>query len=66
MNTQIGFITKVIVLSAAISLLIKFAGPFFPITGSNLTALTIVLLPSVILAAIFAIAMAKRHSFTEE
>jgi hypothetical protein len=54
MNTQTGFITKVILLSAAVSLLIKFAGPFFPITETNLTALTLVLLPSAILGVIFA------------
>ncbi|MGB3534690.1 MAG: hypothetical protein WBA13_14390 [Microcoleaceae cyanobacterium] len=52
MNTKFAFIAKVILLSAVGAVLIKFAGPSLPVAGNSLTALTIVLLPSIILATL--------------
>jgi hypothetical protein len=52
MDTKLGFVTKVMVFSAVGALLIKFAGPLLPVTGTSIVALGIVLSPSLILAGI--------------
>ncbi|MGJ5673546.1 MAG: hypothetical protein ACR9NN_08055 [Nostochopsis sp.] len=50
MKNQLGFVLKVFLLSAVISLWIKYAGPFLFIPGTSINALIIVLLPTVIMA----------------
>ncbi|MDJ0689994.1 MAG: hypothetical protein QNJ41_15950 [Xenococcaceae cyanobacterium MO_188.B32] len=52
MNTQAGFILKVVFLSAILSFLIKYGGKFIPITSTTLDALILVLLPTLILSLI--------------
>ena len=52
MNNQAGFILKVIFLSAILSFLIKYGGKFVPINSSNLDALILVVLPTLILSVI--------------
>ncbi len=49
MNTNLGFLLKVLLLSALGAVLIKFLGPLLSISGSNAIALTIVLSPTLIL-----------------
>ncbi len=50
MKNQLGLVLKVFLLSAVISLLIKYAGPFLFIPATSINALIIVLLPTVIMA----------------
>ncbi len=50
MKNQLGFVLKVFLLSAVISLLIKYAGPFLFIPATSINALIIVLLPTVMMA----------------
>ena len=52
MNSKIGFIVKIAIASLLLSLLIKYGGQTLPIIPTNTIALTIVLLPSIILAII--------------
>lgn len=52
MENQIGFLLKVLVLSAVISVLIKYGGPVLNINGTSLVALILVLLPTVVLAIV--------------
>ena len=47
MNTQIGFILKILLLSTALSFLIKYGGQLIPIPQTNTVAIAIVLFPSV-------------------
>jgi hypothetical protein len=46
MNTQIGFILKVLILSIVLSLAIKYAAPSLAIPTTNLNALIGILLPT--------------------
>lgn len=55
MNSQAGFIGKILLLSLAIALLIKGLDGWINPEGNSLAALIIVLAPSVILAIIFAV-----------
>ncbi|NWF61115.1 MAG: hypothetical protein HXY43_18110 [Fischerella sp.] len=50
MESQIGFVLKVFLLSAVISVLIKYAGIFLPIPATATNALILVLLPTVLMA----------------
>ncbi|KOP27187.1 hypothetical protein AMR41_07545 [Hapalosiphon sp. MRB220] len=50
MKNQLGLVLKVFLLSAVISLLIKYVGPFLFIPATSINALIIVLLPTVIMA----------------
>lgn len=50
MENQMGFILKLLLLSALLSLLIKYAAPSLTIPATASNALIIVLLPPVILA----------------
>lgn len=59
MNSNIGFILKIAIASFLLSALIKYGGQFLPLTSSNTIALIIVLLPSIILALIFALKYQK-------
>lgn len=52
MNNIIGFILKIAIASLVLSLIIKYGGQTLPIFPTNAIALTIVLLPSVVLAII--------------
>jgi hypothetical protein len=50
MENQLGFVLKVFLLSAVISVLIKYAGPYLPIAPTGKNALIIVLLPTIWMA----------------
>ncbi|MCX7593226.1 MAG: hypothetical protein N2235_05600 [Fischerella sp.] len=50
MESQIRFLLKVFLLSAAISVLIKYAGYFFCIPATTMNALILVFLPTVLMA----------------
>lgn len=52
MNTQAGFILKVVFLSAILSFLIKYGGKFIPITDRTFDALLLVLLPTLCMSLI--------------
>ncbi len=52
MNTQVGFILKIVLLSAILSFFIKDGGKFIPLTQTNLNAIIIVLLPTIILSLV--------------
>lgn len=51
---QIGFVAKVIGVSAAIAIALKTLAPRLPIPATSAVGLTIVLLPSILLGAILA------------
>ncbi|MBD2182427.1 MULTISPECIES: hypothetical protein [Oscillatoriales] len=48
MESQAGFIFKVLIFSTALSVLIKYGGPVLNVTANQSLALTLVLLPSAI------------------
>ncbi len=50
MNTQAGFIGKILFFSTIISISIKYGGQLIPLAPTNSIALTIVLLPSLVVA----------------
>ena len=52
MNTQTGFVIKVILLSTALSFLIKYGGRYVPIQSTNAIAAIIVISPSLIIGFI--------------
>ncbi|RUS99573.1 hypothetical protein [Trichormus variabilis] len=52
MKNQLGFLLKLLLLSALISLLIKYAAPTFLIPETSTNALILVLLPTVIMITI--------------
>ncbi|MBE9191832.1 hypothetical protein IQ230_16035 [Gloeocapsopsis crepidinum LEGE 06123] len=47
---QTGFIFKVLLLSTVMSVLIKYGGAYLPILPTTITALIVVLLPSIVMA----------------
>ena len=49
MNNKIIFILKVLILSAGLSLLIKYGGPYLSISSTATNALIAVLIPPIIL-----------------
>jgi hypothetical protein len=53
MNSQVGFIGKILLLSLAIALLIKGLDGWIDPQGNSLVALIIVLAPSLTIATIF-------------
>lgn len=55
MNNQVGFVTKVFLISLAIAILIKVAALGVSPVSNNLMVLATVLLPSLIITLIFAI-----------
>lgn len=55
MNDQVGFVIKVFLISLAIALLIKVAAFWVSPTSNNIMVLAIVLLPSLVIAIMFAI-----------
>ncbi|MEH1796276.1 MULTISPECIES: hypothetical protein [unclassified Nostoc] len=50
MENQLGLVLKLLLLSALLSLLIKYAGPNLSIPATATNALTIILLPIAIIA----------------
>ena len=52
MNTQAGFVFKILLLSTALSLSIKYGGRYLGLQPTVTTALAIVLLPSLIVGLI--------------
>ncbi|MEL6910536.1 MAG: hypothetical protein AAFR62_06285 [Cyanobacteria bacterium J06629_2] len=52
MNHQIKFIAKILLLSTGLSLLIKYGGKYLPLQPTNVTALAIVLMPSLIIGLV--------------
>jgi hypothetical protein len=54
MDTQFGFVVKVLLLSTAISIAIKYSDRFLAIKPTTTITLVIVLLPSSILAVLLA------------
>jgi len=52
MKNQFIFVLKVLLLSAVISVLIKYVAPSFPIPETATNALIIILLPNVIMATL--------------
>lgn len=52
MDTQAGFILKVLLWSAGLSFLIKYGGRYLPIQPTNTIALIIVILPSLVIGLI--------------
>jgi len=53
MNNQVGFVTKVFLISLAIAILIKVAALGVSPVSNNLMVLAIVFLPSLVIAIIF-------------
>lgn len=49
-GTQANFILKVLILSAGISALIKYGGPYLPVDATSINVLIAVLTPTLILA----------------
>jgi hypothetical protein len=52
MSSQAGLIIKILLLSIALSLLIKYGGRYLSLEATTTTALTVVLLPSMIIGLI--------------
>ncbi|MCC0179050.1 hypothetical protein I4641_18945 [Waterburya agarophytonicola K14] len=52
MNSQTGFIIKILLFSTALSVLIKYGGRYLPIQPTNAIATIIVILPSLIIGLI--------------
>lgn len=50
MGTQANFVLKVLILSAGVSVLIKYGGPLLPVTATSVNAMIAVVTPSLILA----------------
>ena len=53
MNNQVGFVTKVFLISLAIAILIKVAALGVSPVSNNLMVLAVVFLPSLVIAIIF-------------
>jgi hypothetical protein len=49
-DTQANFLLKVLILSAGVSVLIKYGGPILAVAATSLNALIAVVTPSLILA----------------
>jgi hypothetical protein len=52
MKNQLGFLLKLLLLSALISFLIKYASPMFLIPATSTNALILILLPTIIMTAV--------------
>ena len=52
MNTQVGFIVKILIYSIALSYLIKYGGQKLTIEPTNALAIAIVLAPSLVIGLI--------------
>lgn len=52
MNSQAGFIFKVLLLSTGLSIAIKYGGRYLPLEPNNLLAASVVCLPSLLIGLI--------------
>ena len=52
MGTQAGFVLKIFLLSAVVSLAIKYGGEYLLLKPTTTTALAIVLLPALVIGSI--------------
>jgi len=52
MKNQVGFVLKVLLLSALVSVGVKYGGRFLPLSATSMNALIIVLLPLPIVSLI--------------
>lgn len=52
MSDQISFLFKILIFSLILSVSIKYGGRYVPLQPTNVTALTIVLMPSLIIGLI--------------
>lgn len=52
MNNPTFFVSKILIISTLISILIKYGGPFIPLKANNYFAISLVFLPSLILGLI--------------
>ena len=52
MDTQTGFIIKILLLSTILSVLVKYGGRYVPIQPTNAIAIVIVILPSLLIGLI--------------
>ena len=52
MDTQTGFIIKILLLSTILSVLVKYGGRYVPIQPTNAIAIVIVILPSLVIGLI--------------
>ncbi|BCL36808.1 hypothetical protein NSMS1_32550 [Nostoc sp. MS1] len=50
MQNQLSFVVKLLIMSAFLSALIKYAAPLWPIPATDINALILVLSPSIIMA----------------
>ena len=61
MDNQIGFILKVVLLSAILSALIKYGGPYLNIPLTAINALLAVFFPTVVMAVLFGWRAVRSH-----
>jgi hypothetical protein len=52
MNSQAIFIFKILLLSTGLSLLVKYGGGYLELQPTTITALTIVLMPSLVISLV--------------
>lgn len=62
MKQQISFVFKIAIASLVISVIVKYGGRILPLKGNDLTALMIVMLPSVVLGSLFALRTKDRDT----
>jgi hypothetical protein len=51
-SNQLGFLLKLLIFSALLSLFIKYVSPVFPVTETTTNALIMVLLPTIIMTLV--------------
>lgn len=61
MNTQLGFIVKILLYSTALSYLIKYGGQQLTIEPTNALAIAIVIAPSIIIGLILGSQYYKKY-----
>jgi len=61
MNTQVGFIVKILLYSTALSYLIKYGGQHLTIEPTNVLVIAIVLAPSLIIGLILGSQYYKKY-----
>lgn len=54
LDTSVGLVLKVLVLSTLLSVAIKYMGPILPIPATNTAALIITLIPTLIMGVVLA------------
>lgn len=61
MNTQVGFIVKILLYSTALSYLIKYGGQQLDIEPTNIIAIVIVLSPSLLIGLVLGSQYYKKY-----